>query len=83
MKKLLLLPLLALLAVTGMSAQKKAADKSAKARYEVYGVAFYNLENLFDTINNTASTTLNSRPPVPASGTARNTGQKSITWPVP
>ena len=52
MKKLLLLPLLALLAVTGMSAQKKAADKSAKARYEVYGVAFYNLENLFDTINN-------------------------------
>ncbi len=52
MKRILLLPLLALMAVAGMSAQKNDAAKSSGARYEVYGVAFYNLENLFDTINN-------------------------------
>ncbi len=51
MKRFLLLPLLALLSIAGLSAQAPANSK-AKAGYNVYGVAFYNLENLFDTINN-------------------------------
>lgn len=53
MKRLLLLPLVALLALAA-SAQKqtKADSNSGAARYQVYGVAFYNLENLFDTIPN-------------------------------
>lgn len=46
MKRKLLLPLMALLAVFGLSAQTDVTKPL------VYGVAFYNLENLFDTINN-------------------------------
>jgi hypothetical protein len=58
MKRFLLLPLLALFAFA-VSAQTVKADKSEqkaqsdqKAQYQVFGVAFYNLENLFDTIPN-------------------------------
>lgn len=51
MKKLLSLALLMLAFSFGMSAQKQAQD-GAKRQYQVFGVAFYNLENLFDTINN-------------------------------
>ena len=45
MKKLALICLIALcgLGLTANAQQKK---------YQVYGAAFYNLENLFDTINN-------------------------------
>lgn len=46
MKRILLLPLLALLTALGVSAQSDPRQPL------VYGVAFYNLENLFDTINN-------------------------------
>ena len=47
-----LLPaLLALLTALGMSAQGSGQSDSKK-QFLVYGVAFYNLENLFDTINN-------------------------------
>lgn len=47
-----LLPLfLALLSVIGVSAQP-AGRNDSKKQFLVYGVAFYNLENLFDTINN-------------------------------
>lgn len=42
MKKILLPILIALIAITAVGAEK---------RYGVYGVMFYNLENLFDTIN--------------------------------
>lgn len=43
------LSLMAVAAVTlGMSAQ----SQQMKRQYQVFGVAFYNLENLFDTINN-------------------------------
>ncbi|MCM1077546.1 MAG: endonuclease/exonuclease/phosphatase family protein [Bacteroides sp.] len=45
MKKILLFPLMLLLAVTSLSGQTDLTEK------QVYGVAFYNLENLFDTIN--------------------------------
>ncbi|MDE5689799.1 MAG: endonuclease/exonuclease/phosphatase family protein, partial [Duncaniella sp.] len=46
MKRIFLLPLLALLMAFGASAQSDPKQPL------VYGVAFYNLENLFDTINN-------------------------------
>lgn len=54
MKRFLLLPLLALMAFAGAFAQEKneASADGQKAKYQVYGVAFYNLENLFDTIPN-------------------------------
>ncbi len=48
MKRLFLLPLLALL----LAAVTAGARNNDSKRYKVYGVAFYNLENLFDTINN-------------------------------
>ena len=49
MKRLLLIPLLAMLTALGVSAQSDPKQPL------VYGVAFYNLENLFDTINNNGS----------------------------
>lgn len=53
MKRFLLLPLVVLLAfAAGAQKQTKAKDASSGARYQVYGIAFYNLENLFDTIPN-------------------------------
>lgn len=52
MKRFLLLPLIALVASFGAFAQTDQAAQKQKARYQVFGVAFYNLENLFDTINN-------------------------------
>lgn len=60
MKRLLLLPLLALAAWCGLSAQN--ADKSSRGQVAVYGIAFYNLENLFDTINNNGSYDLEFSP---------------------
>lgn len=47
MKKLILLPLIVFLGLLSAEAQQSQSKK-----YKVYGVAFYNLENLFDTINN-------------------------------
>ena len=52
MKRILLLPVLALAVAFGASAQKNATPDGAKRQFQVFGVAFYNLENLFDTINN-------------------------------
>lgn len=52
MKRILLLPVLALAMAFGASAQKHATPDGAKRQFQVFGVAFYNLENLFDTINN-------------------------------
>ena len=43
-----LITLLAVVAMLAGSLQSSAQNK----RYQVFGVAFYNLENLFDTINN-------------------------------
>ncbi len=57
MKRLILLPLLALLTLAPAMAQ---GDQSKK--FKVYGVAFYNLENLFDTINNNGSYDLEFSP---------------------
>ncbi|MDE6308997.1 MAG: endonuclease/exonuclease/phosphatase family protein, partial [Muribaculaceae bacterium] len=48
MKRLFLLPLL----LTALIAITVSAQKNDSKQYKVYGVAFYNLENLFDTINN-------------------------------
>ncbi|MCM1449203.1 MAG: hypothetical protein NC082_02575 [Clostridiales bacterium] len=51
MKRLFLITVAILaIAVGNISAQKSGND--GKRQYAVYGVAFYNLENLFDTINN-------------------------------
>ena len=52
MKRFLLLPLMVLAMTIGASAQKTPAPDGAKRQFQVFGVAFYNLENLFDTINN-------------------------------
>ena len=49
MKRLYLLPLLALLTFAASWAQ---TPQQQRRQVVVYGVAFYNLENLFDTINN-------------------------------
>ena len=56
MKRLLLIPLLAMLTALGVSAQSDPKQPL------VYGVAFYNLENLFDTINNNGSYDLEFSP---------------------
>lgn len=54
MKRLLLIPALLIALIASMTANAKTDSKNAaeKRQYNVYGVAFYNLENLFDTINN-------------------------------
>ena len=52
MRRIFLLPLLALSMIFGCHAQNAATPDGAKRQYQVFGVAFYNLENLFDTINN-------------------------------
>lgn len=53
-KFLILLPammaLTAVIAFSGLRAQ--SAPEPEKKQYQMFGVAFYNLENLFDTINN-------------------------------
>lgn len=57
MKRFLLIPLLALVAfaaIAGEQQNDKNAQNASGARYQVFGVAFYNLENLFDTIPNNA-----------------------------
>lgn len=54
MKRLLSLALVALMAYPMLCSQNKG--------YEVYGVAFYNLENLFDTINNNGTYDLEYSP---------------------
>lgn len=52
MRKFLLFPVVALmLGILCMSARGAAAESTAQPQYLVAGVAFYNLENLFDTIN--------------------------------
>lgn len=51
MKKLLLLAL-AWMAILPMLAQDQEEQQQLERRYTMYGVMFYNLENLFDTINN-------------------------------
>lgn len=49
MKKLIIMLAVALMSTMSVSAQKQSVQQRKAA---VYGVAFYNLENLFDTINN-------------------------------
>lgn len=48
MKRLTLIVLAVVLAVSSIT----VSGQSPKKQFRVYGVAFYNLENLFDTINN-------------------------------
>jgi hypothetical protein len=62
MKRMFLLPLLALTMVFGAVAQNSATQSGAKRQYQVFGVAFYNLENLFDTINNNGTYDLEFSP---------------------
>lgn len=60
MKRLFLIPLMALLCIATTSAQNKSGKSGRQVM--VYGVAFYNLENLFDTINNNGSYDLEFSP---------------------
>ncbi len=48
MKRIFLLSILVIAFCAGLCAQDNQAQKK---KYQVFGVAFYNLENLFDTIN--------------------------------
>ena len=58
MKRILIMPLLMLLCSVALYAQKNGSAP----QYRVYGVAFYNLENLFDTINANGSYDLEFSP---------------------
>ena len=60
--------LLVLLSVPYLGAQNR------KGR--MYGIAFYNLENLFDTINNNGKYDLEFSPKAVTSGTAKSTGRR-------
>ena len=73
----LITALIVSLALTG------AAGQLAAKKIATYGVAFYNLENLFDTINNKANTIWSSVPRDPTAGTARSTGRRSRTLDTP
>lgn len=58
MKKLILAALVALVLAPAINAQDNAQTK----RYNMYGVMFYNLENLFDTINSNGTYDLEFSP---------------------
>ena len=77
MIKKALLMALALVALLPALAQ---GQNQQERQYLMYGVMFYNLENLFDTINNNG---VYDKEFSPASGMEPNTGRKSITWPTP
>ena len=64
MKRIFSMAMAALLAVTAWAAPKdqKQADNQGRRQYQVFGVGFYNLENLFDTINNNGSYDLEFSP---------------------
>lgn len=59
MKRLLLLPILTIVCLGLTFAQK---NEPKKGQVLVFGVAFYNLENLFDTINNNGNYDLEFSP---------------------
>ena len=59
MKKLLFAALVAMVLLPAMSAQN---DVQQEKRYKMYGVMFYNLENLFDTINSNGTYDLEFSP---------------------
>ena len=59
MKKLLLAALMAMVLVPAINAQN---DVQQNKRYKMYGVMFYNLENLFDTINSNGTYDLEFSP---------------------
>lgn len=59
MKRIFLLSVLAMVFCAALSAQDNQAQKK---KYQVFGVAFYNLENLFDTINNNGTYDLEYSP---------------------
>lgn len=69
MKRLFLIPLVALLCLATIGAKDK---KSSGRQVQVFGVAFYNLENLFDTINNNGKYDLEFSP----EGSRQWNGQK-------
>lgn len=62
MKRIFLLPLLAIAIALGVSAQNSKTPDAGRRQYQVFGVAFYNLENLFDTINNNGTYDLEYSP---------------------
>ena len=61
MKRLFLIPMVALACLLTMGA-KDNKKPSGNRQVQVFGVAFYNLENLFDTINNNGSYDLEFSP---------------------
>lgn len=59
MKKLLFAALVAMVLLPAMNAQDNVQQEK---RYKVYGIMFYNLENLFDTINSNGTYDLEFSP---------------------
>ena len=59
MKKLLLAAVAAMVLIPAINAQQ---DVQQEKRYNMYGVMFYNLENLFDTINSNGTYDLEFSP---------------------
>ena len=76
MKRIFLLPLLAIAIALGVSAQNSKTPDAGRRQYQVFGVAFYNLENLFDTINNNGTYDLEYSPAGAKNGTGKNIGQR-------
>ena len=79
--------LIAALALTGAacittSLTSAPPDQTDCGEDKVYGIAFYNLENLFDTINQSGNLILSSLPEAPAHGTPKNTAQNSRNLPL-
>ncbi|MDE7136502.1 MAG: hypothetical protein K2N91_07700, partial [Muribaculaceae bacterium] len=73
MKRLLIIPVLALLCLLPAISQKpKKSSNSNPGQVMVFGVAFYNLENLFDTLNNNGTYDLEFSP----AGSRQWDGQK-------
>jgi hypothetical protein len=62
MKKIVLAALVAMMIVPVINAQEATQDETQAKRYNMYGVMFYNLENLFDTINNNGTYDLEFSP---------------------
>ena len=60
MKRLFLIPAVALLCLLTLGAKEN--KNNGKRQVQVYGVAFYNLENLFDTINSNGTYDLEFSP---------------------
>ena len=76
MKRIFLLPLLAIAIALGVSAQNSKTPDAGRRQYQVFGVAFYNLETSSTPSITMAHTTSNTPPQAQKNGTGKNIGQR-------